>query len=407
MKRMSAVISTLLLLCWMAQAADPEQYPATLEEMLSYAAAHHPAIMAARAEQEAAESRIVQARSLPDPSANLRAATMEKSIGIGVSQMFPLAGRRELRGSSAGERALAAQQQVDAVALDLAFQVTGAYSELVYIVQARERVSENLDLVRQLEQATLSRYRTAEAPYADVVRALIEVGRVEDELRSLRDVETAAVARLNAAMGRPVRAPLPLPDVLPPIDLLLEDDAVAAALADDNPELKMLEHRTSAARYDLELARRNRTPDLMVGVEFMYSGEMNKPGIGGMVGINLPVRRDRRDAEIREAVARVTAAEAMEREAGLGLDAQVRIALFQFHDARRKAQLYEIRLLPQAEQSREAMHTAYRAGETTFGELIDSTRLVLEFHLALDRARADQLMELARLEMLTGKKLRQ
>ncbi|HSW40732.1 MAG TPA: TolC family protein [Acidobacteriota bacterium] len=407
MKKTAAVIPAFLMLCGMTLAAGPSEHPlATLDEMLAYAAASHPAIKAAAAEYEAEAAKIVQAGALPDPTASLQAATMEKRIGIGVSQMFTLAGRRELRTSSAGENALAAQRRVDAVALDIAHRVISAYAELVYIVRAQERVAKNLDLVRQLEQVTLARYRTGEALYADVVRAMIETGRTEDELRSLRDVEGAAVGRLNAAMGRTVKAPLPLPDILPAVEFDLDEGALLAAIAANNPELKMLEHRTAAARYDLELTRRNRTPDLMVGIELMYSGSMNKPGVGGMVGINIPIRRDRRDAEIREAVARVTAAEAMELDIERGLEADIRMALFQFHDARRKAELYEIRLLPQSEQSLAAMLAAYRSGTAPFGELTDAARLVLEFHLALDRARTDQLQLLARLEMLTGKNLR-
>jgi outer membrane protein, heavy metal efflux system len=380
--------------------------PATLEDLLARAAAHHPGLAAARMERLAEEERVPQARSLPDPSLSLQARTMDRQVGVGVSQMLPLAGRRERNAAIAQEGANAAGRRAQARALAVDAEVAGAYSELVYLLRAQELVAENLALVGQLVEVALARYRTGEAPYADVLRAQLELARVEDELRSLQDVEGAAEGRLNAALGRPATAPLPELAPLPAADVALSDEEVLAAVAEANPSLAATRHETAAAGQRLELARRNGTPDLMLGAELMRSFEMDRFGAGIMVGVNLPIRKERRAAEVREAEARVAASAARETEAGLGLQAEARLALYRYRDAGRRVALYADRLIPQAEQSLAATQTAYRSAEATFGELIETARMALELRMTLERLRADRLQGLASLESLVGRRVR-
>lgn len=380
--------------------------PATLEDLLAWAAARHPALEGARMEQLAEEARVPQAGALPDPSLNLLAGSLERKLGIGLAQMLPLAGRRDRQAEIARAEARAAGSRVEERALAVAAEVTAAYSELVYLLRARDLVAGNLALLGQLEQVALARYRTGEAPYADALRAQLELARVEDELRSLRDAEGAAGGRLNAALGRPSAAPLPELAAPPAAEAEVSDEEVVAALAEGNPSLAAVRHETAAAAGRLELARRNGTPDLMLGAELMRSFEMDRFGAGLMVGINLPVRRERRAAEIREAEARFAASSAREAEADLGLQAETRLALFRYRDAGRRAALHADRLVPQAEQSLTALRTAYRSSEATFGELIEAARLALELRTTLERLRADRLQGLASLEALAGRRLR-
>lgn len=378
----------------------------TLEEALAHAAAFHPALQAARLERQAEEDAVIQARALADPSLTVQAVSMERRFGVGVSQMLPLGGKRELQGAMASDNAQAAARKVEAREFAVAAGVVSAFSEWVFLRRSRELVSENLSLVRQLEQVALARYRTGETPYADVVRAQVELARVENELRSLEDIQPAAMSRLAVAMGRPADVLLPVPERLLPVAIELGDDEVLAGLKVANPELAAMRHQVTASLRARELAGRNGIPDLMVGVEVMRSGEMKRNGVGAMVGINLPIWRARRAAEVREAGARADAMTAREGEMTIALQAEARMALFRFRDAGRTLELYESRLMPQAEQALAAMQTAYRAGEATFADLVETARLVLEFRLGRERAQADQWQQLAELEMLTGRRLR-
>ena len=384
--------------------AGEEATLATLEGALAYAAAHHPGLAAARAERDAAEARIIPAGTLPDPMLGLAARSVEREVGIALSQTFPLAGKRQLKAAAAREEARAAENMLHARWLEVAAEVVSAFSEFAFLARARALTEENLALLKQLEEVARARYRTAQAPYADVVRAQVELGRVEDELRSLTEGESAAAGRLNAALGRSVGAPLPPLAGLPEVVQELAAEEVEAAVSAANPELAALAHQVAAAQQELEVAQRIRVPDLTVGVEVMRSGAMRRTGVGVMAGINLPIWRDCCRAEVREAAARVEASAARRAERELALLSQARLALYRFRDATRRGELYAGRLIPQSQQALAAMVTAYRAGEATFADLVETSRMALEFQLARERARVEQLQQLAELERLTGRR---
>lgn len=378
---------------------------ATLEDYLAYAEANSPALRAAVSQWEAATWVGPRRRSLPDPMLSLSVAEMEQRTSVGLSQMLPFFGKRALAGGMADEEAAAAERQVEVARLSVFARVAAAYSDYVFASQALASIEENLALVRQLEQVMLARYRTGDAPYADLVRAQLERGRLEDEVRSWRDRIPAEGALLNAAIGRPADTPLPRPGALRPYPLLLDEGEILAAVREANPELASIRHEVAAAGLGIDLARRAYYPDLWIGMEYMRSGEMNRGGLGAMVSVTLPLRRGRLAAGVEEATARHGAARALEEEAANVLEAEARGALFRFNDSQRKAALYEDELIPQARQSLEATEVAYGAGEASYQDLIESYRSVLSFELALARAVADRLRHLAELELYAGRRL--
>lgn len=384
--------------------AGDEASLATLEGALAWAAAHHPGLRAARAERDAAEARIAQVVALPDPTLSILARSMKREVGVGVAQMFPLAGKRGLKAAAAQEAAQAAARLFEAKALEVAAEVVHAFTELAFLARARSLTEDNLALLEQLEEVALARYRTAEAPYADVVRAQVELGRVEDDLRSLAEAADAAAARLNAALGRSADAPLPPLAGVPELRLQLSTDDVENSVRRASPELAALGHELAAAQQRFDLARRNRVPDLMLGVEVMHQQEMKRTGVGVMAGINLPIWRDRLRAEVIEAAAKVEAATARQAEKEQRLLAQVHLALYRFRDADRRGELYAGRLIPQTRQALAAITTAYRAGEATFADVVETSRMVLEFELVYERARVEKLQQLAELQRLTGRR---
>jgi outer membrane protein, heavy metal efflux system len=391
-----------------AQEAPFTQLPdsATLEDYLAYAEENSPALQAALSRWEAAAKVGSQRRALPDPMLSLSGAEMERRTSVGISQMFPFFGKRALEGEMADEEAAAAEREVDMARLTVFARVAAAYSDYAYAWQALANVRESLSLVRQLEEVTLARYRTGEAPYADLVRAQVERGRLEDEVRSWEDRLPAEGALLNAAIGRPADAPLPAPGELQVYTLPLAEGALLEEVRTANPELASIRHQVTAARLGIDRSRRAYYPDLGIGLEYMRSGEMNRGGVGAMVAVTLPVRRERLRSGVLEAQARHEAIRAMEAEVANVLEAEARGALYRYSDARRKGALYREELVPQARQSLEATEAAYRAGAATYQDLIESYRTVLAFELVLARASADQVRHLAELELYVGRRLR-
>ena len=79
--------------------------------------------------------------------------------------------------------------------------------------------------------------------------------------------------------------PHPAPGELRPYPVSLDERELLAGVRRANPELASIRHEVAAALLGIDLARRAYYPDLMVGLEFMRSGEMNRSGVGAMVSV--------------------------------------------------------------------------------------------------------------------------
>ena len=391
------------------------------EELVRYALENSPVVAAAYHRWRAASARVPQVTALPDPEFGIGFVIDEvdrSSDYMGerysVSQMFPWFGKRGLKGGIAEQEAEAAARRHEAARLDVTAQVTAAWFEYAWLFEAVETARENLALVLHLESVARALYRAGEVSQSDVTRAQVELGRLEDRVRSLQDQLAPAAARLNAVLGRSAHASLPRP-VAPSRQAIAElpghDDETWLSLArTNNPELEAYRHSIERERQSIDLARREYYPDVMLGLEYGRDtgGRMAMMDGGGrdmvvaMVSVNVPIRRGRLDAAVSEARDRLSAASRETQARELELDNELKAALFAWREGERRMQLYGGTLLPKARQSLAATETAYRVGETSFTDLIDAQRVLLEFQLDHERAAADRAQAQARIRALVG-----
>ena len=83
--------------------------------------------------------------------------------------------------------------------------------------------------------------------------------------------------------------------------------------------------------------------------------------------------------------------------------ADVQSALYEQRDAERRLSLYTNTLAPKAQESFAVTEAAFSAGTADFLDLIDAQRVLLEFRLAAERARADLAQAVAELDRLLGR----
>jgi hypothetical protein len=229
----------------------------TLDDYIAYAMRHSPELDAAWQRWRAAAERVPQAQSLPDPRLGFGIVLDQVDADAeymgerySISQMFPWFGKLALRGDVALEDAQVEARRFEAARLALVERVTEAWFELAWLHQAVATARENRELMIHLESVARARYRVGAVSQADVNRAQVELGRLDDQLRSLEDMRGPAAATLNAVLGRPAHARLPgqfdAPSRQPPAPLPELDDAQWLALARTrNPELAAAQHRVA------------------------------------------------------------------------------------------------------------------------------------------------------------------
>lgn len=393
-----------------------------LDELIRYAVRHSPELESRYQQWRAVVARVPQASALPEPqlSLGLMLDEVDRSTEYmgeryAISQLFPWFGTRGLREDMALEEAHAEARRFEAARLELVERVTRAWFEYAWLHQAAATARENLALMARFESVARMRYRVGEVSQADVNRAQVELGRLDEQWRSLQDRLGPAAAALNAELGRPAHAILPAAPAAPsrlPLEPLPEhdDDHWIAMARAHSPTLAGARHAAARETHAVELAQRRYYPDFTLGVEYARGGGTRmarmdgggRDSVAGMVSISIPIRHRSYDAGVQEARARQQAASRAVQSRELALEAEVKEALFAYRDSRRKVELYGGSLLPKARQSLASTEAAYRTGEAGFTDLVDAQRVLLEFSLAHERAAADQGRALARLRTLVG-----
>lgn len=391
-----------------------------LSDYLAYAALNNPGLEAAFNRWKAALEKVPQVRSLPDPKFNYGYFIEEVETRVGpqrqkmeLSQMFPWLPKLKLRGDIALESANAAREQYEAVKLRLFYRVKNAYCEYYYVGQAIAITKENMDLMTYLESVVRMRYNAGIAPYSAIIQAQVELGTLEDGLRTFRDFLNPVLAMFNAALNRPPDAPLPLPKSIPEESVDFSNDQLLSWLREINPELKALDFMIAKEKAAITLARQDYFPDIMVGVSRVDTDEALMPNVEesgkdssmAMVGLSLPIWHNKYGAEVREAKARHVAAVNQRDEQENRLIADLKMVLFKFRDAERKIDLYRDALIPKAKQSLEVTQQEFEAGTLEFLNLIDAERVLLAFNLLYERALSNYGQRLAELEVLTGREI--
>ncbi|MDA1043798.1 MAG: TolC family protein [Verrucomicrobia bacterium] len=392
---------------------------ATLRDVLTFAALNNPGLESAFKRWKAEGERIAQEEALAEPRLSYTYMIEEVETRAGpqkqrleLSQMFPWFGTRKLRGRVASEATDAAFQDYQSAKLKLFYEVKKTYYELHYLHRAIAVTDANIQLLKHLEGVARSKHR-AGASQSEVIKVQIELGRVDDQLRTFQDMRGPISAMLNAAMNRPLAAPLAWPSQVPLDGAEINEQQILAQQSADNPELQAMSTMVRKEAAAVDLARKDFYPNIMLGVGVVDTAEARMPGspdsgkdaIMAMIALELPVWRGKYKAGLNEARRNQEAAELalIDKSNMLGFD--LKMALYRFRDAERKIDLYGGTLAPQAQQALNVTEETYRAGTEDFLSLIDAQRLLLEFQLAHERALADREIAIAEIEMLAGRPL--
>lgn len=373
----------------------------SLADALRYALLNSPRVRAAYFDWVRTVERITVERSLPDPQFSFQADVSDMIASAMPGLMLELPGPKKLR--LAGQMAVAeAQVKFHALAAEIqqaAFALKRSYYQL-YFLEAKIRVNrETLELLSDLERIARRQNELGKATMQDVLRAQIEQDQMETEILNLEDSRHPLRAAYQAALGlnRVVPAPV-LPAQFETTPLEFDMDRMWETALRQNPRLQAMQAEIRAAEASLRLALRTRVPDFAVGLEadLKASPLMARP----ILGLTLPIWRDKIAAEIAAAQADKRAGEARLVAEQVMLAVELAEKSFLIREATRKGALLEDALLPKAEQSLEVARAGYLSGQVDFFDLLDAWRTELGFELQLVDAKTQRELAIAELALL-------
>jgi outer membrane protein TolC len=415
------VLAAVLLSFPLRSAAQP-QAPAdslTLADVYGLAAERNPRIAAAAAAADASATIVTSAGLPPDPvfqvgAMNLRLpgleADMEASMApsIQLMQMVPFPGKlglseRIARGTSEMSRANA-----DEIAWTIRADVAIAFYDLYAADRQLEVMERTLRLLEDLESVARSMYGAGTGRQSDVLRANVEIARMEAEIARMAAMREVAAARLTGLLVLPPDTTLPSP-ILPELPAHVPERDTLRSWAE---ETRPIVHRarTAVERADAarDLARKELWPDLALGVQYgQRDAGMGLERMGSlMVGFSLPVFAGSRQLRMRDeaaAMERMSVAELAETRAEV--DARIGELLAELDRARTLIDLYEDTVIPQAEANVESSYISYRVGSVDFLTLVDARMTVNQYEQEYYGLLADYGVGVAELEAVVGREL--
>lgn len=372
------------LIAFAAAAASAQQVrlapaDATADRLVAEALQNTPEMTAARAAVDAAQHRVEPARTLPDPSASLTYQNDGRTPSLGsaegsyaglmLTQALPWPGKLALAGKAAASEAKEVETgTVGRTTLTIESRVRTAWYDLELAHALDRLVDERRETARQIEATTRARYAAGLAIQQDVLRAQVELARI-DELKSAQAATIASrTAELNRLLGRQQDAPVGSPADIPSAASIPDAASIVASVLARSPEAAAARQAVETGSVRVDIAKKNFLPDLVVSGGSMYRGNFEMGPMWQVgVGVSLPIWSDRKQKnQLAEAEARVIEQRAQGDVIARELELRTRERIAQLESADRIAALYRDKVVPLDQLSYESALASYQAGKVPF-----------------------------------------
>jgi outer membrane protein TolC len=253
----------------------------SLDGAISIAVQNNPEVQRARKEVEAAESRVLQAEAIPNMELSVQfdetptdfniAGAGQRSIGITQPIEFP--GKIRGRGKVARKDAQIMRYNVVRVTALVTSDVRRTYSKAALSRKLVSNLESIVELFRNFQEIVRTRYEARLVPFLEVVRAKVELAKVNNQLiEARRDLEND-LAGLNKILGRPGSIQIEIADdlIYAPFDRTL--DEVISDRKSASTALRIAGTVLDRQQAAVFLANRSYLPDFSLGLSFQRVGE--------------------------------------------------------------------------------------------------------------------------------------
>jgi outer membrane protein TolC len=415
---LSLLLATSLILRTQI-AADGGEYGAvssrlSLGEITRAVLESNPAIKESESRWQAAIQRVRQANAWDDPRIAGDStvhryvdvppnAFMDQSLAI--EQLIPITGKNLVHGRIAAAEAFSAYEEARRTQLDAIAKARSSYFELANAYDQLEINDKNLTSLKQIADISRSRYETGLESAANVLTAETDYSKLQEARRDLERNLSDAQSQLNTLMNRDAFAPVGAPVGAAVDHSHLSASSLHSITLAQRPEVQMARAKIDGEKSKLQLARRAWIPDpavMVKGQRYNDAAEAVSELDAGL-SFTIPwVNPGKYSAGVREARANLAAAEQkLEREQKEALrllrDQLAKIETFHHH-----VELFQDKLVPQAQQAFEATRLSYESGKATFLDWISAQRNLRDIEAMGREHLAHYQMAVVELEAVIG-----
>ena len=400
--------------------ADDSSLGVTVESLVEFAKTRNPDYDAMQADADAYEARIAPSGSLPDPKfrtefrditrgGEQRPSLVPNQTGSTrylLMQDIPWAGKRDLKQTIASHEAESARDRAQQTWNEVVAKIKVAYAQLYYVHHTEKLSREVLDLMSRLEKVTQARYTSGLAAQQDVIKAQLEQTSMQNELIALGTEKHHLHARINSLLSRPVKSPLAEPQKLRllPSQGKLDQETLENLTKSNNPAISSEKAKAKAAEKAVELALRNRYPDVTLGLSpIQYENSIKEWEF--MIEMNIPLQQSSRRSQEREAESLLKVARSRQEAVTNQILSELSENLSEIDAIRKVESLITERLLPQSELAFQSALVGYETGRVDFATLLDAQRQIRMAKQNLLKTKTEGQARLAEIERILGEDL--
>ncbi len=285
---------------------------------------------------------------------------------------------------------------------ELRYKVLRAYYDYALNAELIRLEQSNQQLLRTIASLADARDRAGRSGLQDVLKSSNEADLSGNDIANMRSQLPSQRAAINALLSRPADAALPVPTKLPASRRMVYGAAdLVEMAAKQNPELIALADEIRGRGEGIRLAELQYVPDFNVSLGTDLMGVTQSL----LAQATIPILRyEALNAAIAQAEAKLRASEAMQRQVGNNLTAQVIADIAIIRDAGRQLDLFDHTILPRARQVVNVARTAFETGDASQTDaasllnLLDDQRSLIAIERLAAKLRITQATHLAELE---------
>ena len=379
--------------------------PLTLADVIRVAGERRDEIEAARARTRAGEARPAIVSALDDPMISPSLDHLPFMLGgadvsVTLEQQIPLSGIRRSRRAGALADIDRLRAEADRTTLDVGIQAATAFLMLQERRRTQALVAEQVGFARDVVTASNARYSSGTAPQSDVLRAEVEVARLDAFARSLVSEVRGAEAMLNASLALDSDQPVPPLASVAFVEPVPTWAAIKAALT-SRPELAVGRAEIARAEADVQVMRDMFRPMATIRTGPAYTMAEGR-GWMAMVGISLPIWRGKLRAGVAEAQAMRAMSEADLRAMTRMIEGDAAAAVNQLQAARDRQDAFTTDVLPRARMAIDPAVAGYSAGQLPLVSVIEAVQVLWRVQSDLIAADTELGLAWARLGRAIG-----
>jgi len=383
----------------------------TLQMAVTLAQQEDPWIAGNRLRQSALEAKSVASGTLPDPTLSLSMANLPidgfdfsqeamTQFKVGINQMFP-------QGDSLAVR----QKQLRQLSQQFPYQRSDRKAQVAIIVshlwldaykaeQSIALIEKSRSLFEQLTDVAQASYSSTigKTRQQDIVRAQLELTRLEDRLTQLKLAKETSLEKLGEwtrkySVDSPAtevsttlkQGEKQLANKVPDIALINHELTAVnnrharqqlSQILMNHPAVLAIENKITASKTGIELAEQKYKPAWGLSASYGYrdndpQGNSRADFLSVGVSFEIPFNTsNRQDKEVAAAISNSAAIKTEKWQLMRKMLAQFEATKSQLHRLTQRQQLYASRLLPQMHEQAEASLTAYTNDDGDFSEVV-------------------------------------